>query len=489
MKIFNIIFVLVLLLCFSSACKKGWLDVTASNEIKAEEQFKTASGYRDALMGVYISMTDPALYAKDMTWNLVDLLSQQYASLSNFALYDQVQQFNYRSTEATPQIDAIWNKAYNSIANINIALDAMETHPDVLVPLEHDLIRGELLGLRAFLHFDLIRLYGHSAYAQRPELKSKATIPYLRTFSKDLTPQLSYQETFSLLEKDIQESLKLLEEDPVFPNPDRGANYYAELNRNGFYNDRQLRMNYYAVKALQARVLSWQGGGKMQQAGEAAEAVIQYAQATLIPPGTDVSGDRVLSSEHLFGLNVMAFADIVNPFLDADQVTDYNALFMINAVAQDVYETEDEYIGLADFRYNTLLSQQTKGSVSIKLLQNGSSRPQNVMPLIRIPEMYYIAAEAYSSGNRSKAIDYLNQVRASRGIISMLPVDLDDIAFDEALLKAYRKEFVSEGQLFFFYKRRGLKHIPGLSDALEANDTIYMLPYPDSETEFGNRVQ
>ena len=80
-------FVAVMLLTGFTSCKKDWLDVTATNQIKAQDQFKTEAGFKDALMGVYIGMAQPALYSKDMTWNLVDLLSRQYETLTSLALY------------------------------------------------------------------------------------------------------------------------------------------------------------------------------------------------------------------------------------------------------------------------------------------------------------------------------------------------------------------------------------------------------------------
>ncbi|EOR96295.1 hypothetical protein ADIARSV_0530 [Arcticibacter svalbardensis MN12-7] len=489
MKELKYLLVSLLLILVTSSCKKGWLDVTASNQIKAEDQFKQTSGFRDALMGVYIGMTNPELYSRDMTWNMVDLLSQQYNPLTGLARYDQVQQFNYRSIEAVDKVDALWNREYNVIASTNAALEHLDKSEGVLNTIDHAIIKGELLGLRAFLHFDLIRLYGHSDYAKRPELKSKLTIPYILKFSKDLTPQLSYEETFALMEKDIQEALDLLKEDPIYNNPQRPADYYAEVNRNGFYNDRSFRMNYYAVKALQARVLSWQGGAKTAAAAIAAEEVIAGSPAKLITPGDNVSTDRILSKEHLFSLDVNGFADIVNPFLNAELTTNYDALFIPNSSAQEMYEAGNPNIGLADVRYTTLLSSQARGMVSIKLLQPAQNTTfNNIMPLMKLPEMYYIAAESYLSTNLEQAINYINKVRESRGIVENIPADADVAKVEEELFNEYRKEYVSEGQLFFFYKRIGRQHIPGLS-AETAGDNIYMIPYPNSEVEFGNRVQ
>ncbi|WP_162426103.1 RagB/SusD family nutrient uptake outer membrane protein [Pontibacter pudoricolor] len=478
-------------LLFAATSCEEWLDVTPSTQIRAEEQFKSEDGFKDALMGVYIGMATPELYAKDMTWNLVDLLSQQYATLPNLASYVDVQQYKYRATKAIPKVDGLWNRSYTIIANINNALHYIEKNKEVLHPISHDIIKGELLGLRAFIHFDLMRLYGYGDLASRSDLAGKLAIPYVTEYKKEVTPQLNYAQTFVLMEKDINAALELLKADPIYLNAERPAGYFDQVNRDGFYNQREQRMNYYAVKALQARMLLWQGGAeKMQAARVAAEEVINSSVARLIQSESyPVSSDPVLYPEILFSLNVTAFENIVNRFLDAEKATNYDALFLTTAAAAGIYETSNVNIGVADIRYNTLLAAQSRGLVSIKLLQNGKSHP-NIMPLIKLPEMYYIAAEDYIRANDlNMAIAYLNKVRKSRGIIEEISEGAEPEVVKEELYKEYRKEFVSEGQLFFYYKRLGQTTIPGLSESTEVGDKIYVLPYPDSEIEFGNRVQ
>jgi hypothetical protein len=46
-----------------------------------------------------------------------------------------------------------------------------------------------------------------------------------------------------------------------------------------------------------------------------------------------------------------------------------------------------------------------------------------------------------------------------------------------------------EGQSFVYYKRLGKTSFPGLAAGTIADDKIYLLPYPATEIEFGNRVQ
>ena len=121
---------------------------------------------------------------------------------------------------------------------------------------------------------------------------------------------------------------------------------------------------------------------------------------------------------------------------------------------------------------------------TLKLDQcDGSSNYGNIIPLISTPEMYYICAEVYAEqGDLVRAIDYLNIVRRARGITEDLKKTLNKTEVKNEILKEYRKEFVSLGQLFYFYKRWGVSEIVGNSSPM--TDSEYVIPYPDSETTY-----
>lgn len=488
---FKNIFIVTILLATSviSSCKKGWLDANSSSEISAEDQFKSEAGFKDALIGVYIGMTDQSLYGSQLTWGALDLIAHQYEPQSNFTTtrYYQFQNHNYRDVTSTSQVDAIWNKSYNTIANINTALSYIDQNKSVLNSISYSIIKGELLGLRAYLHFDLMRLYGYGNISGRTDVTGKLAIPYVREFTKNVTPQLSYNETFALLLGDLQAASELLKEDPIYNNPKKPSSYYVNANRDGFFNKREQRMNYYAVQGLKARVLQWMGGAQnAAAAATAAEEVIQYS-GTQLAVSTSAASDPRLYPEHLFNLNVIGLDLVTNVYFNGNDINNNNAFLIAPQRAQTLYETANPNIGLVDIRYNTLLANESRGMVSVKVRQASTLANPNVLPLMKLPEMYYIAAENYIQTNLPKAISYLNLVRKSRGIIQDIPATTTAAQLTDELTKEYRKEYITEGQLFYYYKRLGLTTIPNYTGTV--NDKIYVLPYPDAEIEFGQRVQ
>ena len=96
-------------------------------------------------------------------------------------------------------------------------------------------------------------------------------------------------------------------------------------------------------------------------------------------------------------------------------------------------------------------------------------------------EAYYIAAETAfeQSGKVSDGVGYLNTVRTRRNIMEELPATLTADEFREEIRKEYAKEFIAEGQLFFYYKRLNEPSIPGFYGAFTADS--YVVPIPSEE--------
>ena len=110
------------------------------------------------------------------------------------------------------------------------------------------------------------------------------------------------------------------------------------------------------------------------------------------------------------------------------------------------------------------------------------------MPLIRMSEMYYMGAECLNQQGKTKdAVELLNTVRRNRGIAEDKMIS-GGIAFKELtkeIEKEWKKEFLGEGQMFYFYKRLGYTKLPNSS--LLINEKVYVLPMPEDEINVGGR--
>lgn len=480
-----------------------WFDVTAPSEIRDKDHFSSITGFQQSLIGCYIGMTDDALYGTNLSWFATEIMAHQfrpYTSTDNSLAY-LLQTFNYKHTLSIPTVEQIWSKAYNVIANINDELANIEKSREILDDVNYHIIKGELLALRAYVHFDLLRLYGYGNWSQRQsDLDNKMTIPYVTELSKELTSQRNGAETITLLIKDLEEAAALLKDyDPITEKHD--ASFYSQYNEEGFFNDRTLRMNYYAVKGLQARIYLWKGGKEnISNALSAAEEVIKaleeglsiddmYTHCYFLTPETINSSRTSLSYENIFGLDVSDLNSRVRDYISPHYMdNDKEAMYLPTTDAEALYENST-----TDMRLVTLMERNTTSQITgytpLKVYQtNLATGYKNRISMIRLPEMYYISAECYARQdipNLILAQNRLNTVREKRGLYT----SLENLTIEQVLKeiqKEYHKEFLSEGVMFYYYKRTGVTNIPNYTE--EVGDTQYVLPYPEFEIQSG-RIQ
>lgn len=77
----------------------------------------------------------------------------------------KIASLEFKNTELVPVTDAMWNAAWNVVANCNeLAQQAAKADPSIFYGLdgERQMILGEAIGLRAFIQFDLLRIYAPS---------------------------------------------------------------------------------------------------------------------------------------------------------------------------------------------------------------------------------------------------------------------------------------------------------------------------------------
>ena len=501
-----------------SSCN-DWLDVTSNTEIPNEVHFSSETGFKDAVIGLYVKLSKPELYGKTLTWHVNEFLSQNYAQVAGAPDLD-LPKYEYEESPFVGYRDMIWQNCYEVIANMNNILRYEEKNRSMMRPLLDSIVRGETLGLRAMVHFDLLRMFGKSNLGKRPELMEELSIPYSLQFSKNSPEQVTYKRYLELLKKDIKESITLLECDPY--NVYRwGENmisyheYYQPIVDNSFitsevnFYQRQFRFNCYAAKALYARILMWEGTPEARaEALKIASELVEksryswaYENQVMVKNQEWWKSDLLFKNEHLFTLSVEKMADYQfcsggtqNWFDASSPGNTYTVVYLTKQKAEEIYEVPGA--GDSDWRYTQCLLSQYWGYNYglVKLRQHPEHAPQysRMMPMIRISEMCYIAAECcldQATYDKTKAIEYLNMVRSHRGIAQdmMLPETLTDEEVKNEIYKEYLKEFVGEGQMFFYYKRLGATSIPGYKG--EMTDLQYQFPMPDDEIILGGRVE
>ncbi|MBQ8502168.1 MAG: RagB/SusD family nutrient uptake outer membrane protein [Bacteroides sp.] len=481
---------------------ENWLDETSHSEIRDEDHYSTEDGFRQTLIGCYIAMTDEALYGKDLSWGMVEMLARQFTPYSTLASSTdyQIQNYNYRASTTVSRVENVWAKAYNVIANANAALEAIDAKQSIMDPINYQVFKGEFLAIRAYMHFELMRLYGYGNWAERKsEIDGKYAVPYVTTVSKNPVAQVKSSEFFKLLTDDLDNAAKYLEADPLTGKTEWSE--YEDLNEDGFYNYRNLHLNYYAVKALQARVYMWEGSSEsLKKAQSAANEVIEhcFTNSTKLTYNTmrwmgdnDFSTYPAMALEQIFALNINAstFSSLTSAYLKTNYMdTDTEIYYLTETATYDLYENSN-----TDYRFTKLLAANfnglNAGYAPLKLQQNNTDQNySNRVPLIRMPEMYYIAAECELALNNDveAALNLLTTVRNQRGLYDELNTEMSVEEAQEEIKKEYHKEFLCEGVMFYYYKRTGAETIPNYEGVM--SDTEYVLPYPEFELQNG-RVQ
>lgn len=454
MKYIFSIFLLLFTILFSS-CKK-WLDVDPRSVVKEEEIFQDAEGFRTALLGVYTKMASRELYGANLTIGFIDVLAQYYPIESSQHSFYHYNQYEYSVNRNAP--DAIWRAAYNAIANCNNILQHIDAKQQLFNPAEFKIIKAEALALRAFLHFDVARLYAPS-FNVNP---SGYAIPYVNAVSTKPFPQLTVKETLESIEADLIMAAELLKEsDPWSQFYDGSAGTLATLP--DYLSFRQERMNYYVVLGTLARVNLYMNN-KEKAYQYATEVLTARGSGILFHLFTNMSWDN---SDLYFNSAVSANAKLIVP----------------QGRKNDYYETA--LYGSIDSRYKDWFKYYP-GSSEEFMSKYMRSIPQNGNPpkivLMRAEEMSYIKAESASS--ETEAIAELNKVRAQFGIGAAHKLVPGVADLQDEIMKEYRKTFIGEGQFFFYLKRKNVDPIP--YSLITDVQLAYKLPVPELEKEFGN---
>ena len=458
-------------------------------------------------------------------------------------LYKSARDYDYYNTALRPTIDAIWKDGFNVVANANNLIQNVEYASSNLFEggeVERKMILGEAYACRALVHFDLLRLFAPAPIHDEGEQR----VPYVEEYPNIQPNGIGVKFFLDKVIRDLNTARALtIEFDTTALGMSMSASgkarFYGTLEYgmegyqnegivDGFYLGRGYRLSYYAITALLARVYQYAGLDEM--AFHTADTVLNF-RAT----GASGNSYEMFSRDDFGGIQMDSYeekndlkciSNLIFAVYNEEAYNDYDLSnffrkkadgmnqgnwLMLDLDNQKMFQRPDGSMDESqmDIRSRYLLYKPEDNSIwgnykiSAKWYcsDNVDLRKKNIqiLPVIRATEMRYIMAEYYArNGQFVEAYKILNEIRRARSTwaempgegegmgewktMEELPVAQNFEMFQRDLVRDAQREWVSEGQLFYLYKRLGVKIYFKENEIRELNKSEYMLPIPDDQS-------
>jgi len=475
----TIFFLNALLMITLSSCN-DYFDKTGDEQhITDKKFFGDEAAFASALTDCYTLMRSRNLYGGMLTLEMMEFANQNMAP--HDAISSAAAQLNFADAALAARVDSMTHAAYRVVAACNKLIDEAERTKVVFTSAgKKKIITAEAYALRAAVQFDLLRLF-HPAPATDAGFRG---LPYVTHTSANVPEALTTTQILQAVNDDLAHAAQLLKTaDPILKERNSIVGV-GEFDR----RLRTFQMNYYAVKALQARVALWQGN--YEQAAAQADSVLAHLQNTVaryrlfywVSPG-HYGSDFSFSREYVFGIasTPTGFAHLSDDMFKTKGI-------------QTTTSLRDIYADNADIRYRAWFRQQGSGYAmsnkfgSATLLTDyvystsatATSLPAAI-PYIKLGEVMLIKAEALNEmGQTAAARTLLEEMQGYKDIsyasraTSVTKESLRELLYEEA-----RRDLFGEGQLFYLNKRLGLTSVKAADGSMRTVTlNQYTLPLP-----------
>lgn len=484
---------LLLASSFMTSCS-DWLDVRSELEEKESNQFNNLEGFETALVGCYMSLANQNAYGQRLTMTNIESLAnywnfQPSSSDPTGSGEYYLMQHDYTQDLAKDNLQAIYGQLYNVVAQANVILKHIaEEGNNIDNPATRGVIEGEAYALRALCQMDILRLFGQMPNGQG----SQISLPYSKfTGLNDNYPAyLSFNDYVAQLKSDLEKAADLLKSnDPAYIS---GFEYIG--SDDDYMEYRQFRLNYWAVRGLQARLALYLGNKTEAYtiAKEIIDAQYQGEKMFDLTSTSDLAQQNyAIPSEGLFMLSKSDLMSYVPTTL-----VGITAAEGIHTYAIERYyllkttQLTDLYAGQVIASHNHYRIQWNKSVTSpfgqalvacnkyyFETGVKNKMTQHAIIPMLRMSEIYLIAIEC--TNDLAEANSLYKYYMRDRAVL------LDNDAFTSlsdiptVITDEYRREFVCEGQMFYCYKRQGMSNIRWYDGTADAK--VYELPLPTTE--------
>jgi starch-binding outer membrane protein, SusD/RagB family len=435
-----------------TSCKKEFLDLKPYTALPNDDALKTEADVQVALRGAYASLRGVDVFGRTVPV-LGDIMADNvYQSAQNSNRYTNYNQYVQIVTDGNAL--GMWTQSYSSILRCNNIINST-----LAGNVNVNQYKGEAYAIRALNYFNLVRFFA-KPYTQDP---ASFGVPIITVFDPTLKPgRAKTSEVYTLILSDLAQAYTLMTQ---------------------FTNSSQF--SKYAAKALEAKVHLTKGD--MPNALIAANDVINNSGFTSVTTANYAAywgnpAPITTKLETLFELSSDAVGNLA-----------FDALgYIYNQAGYGDMLCSDDLAALysaTDVRKTAVMQLGTRASLPAwfvrKYLNIATDRDDT--KILRLADVYLIAAEASAPVNETNARTFLNFV-ATRRDASFTGYTSTGASLVNDIIQERRKELAFEGDRFHDLNRLKLPINRSLNYPLAARTIAYpfdkrLLPIPQTETD------
>jgi hypothetical protein len=445
-----------------TACDQT-VDKTPEQSVPPEQVFANEAGADAALNAAYSGLQLNGTYggfphiAADFTADVVNFSG-------SFTTWNAAEDFNVIASHGPTE--NLWDDHYNVINRANLVIDNAADVPGITQSKVDDLV-GQAKFIRALAYFNLVRWFaepyepGGDNTQPGVILQTEAVESTASDFNKGRAPVDSI---YGQIRADLEDAVSRLD-----------------------VKGERKRAGQGSAKALLAKVSLYQG--RYDEAATLAEEVIDASPFSLsespVEPYQNEASSEIIFAVSFSNIDNTGVNDFPSSFYlpsDLGGRGDANPLssFIEDAEEGDIRATPGGEVDgdtlVYTFDGNNWTNKWTESSLG------------DDAPILRVAEMYLIAAEAEArsaNGSEAQALEYVNTIRTRAGLDEVS--GLSGQALIDEIITQRRYELAFEGDRRHDLQRLGRPIASGTSVA-EPGDPQRILPIPQREIDVNDAL-
>ena len=438
------------------SCKKEFLTEVPPTSLTPETALASESDLATALLGAYSGLRNVDHLGRTGPV-LGDLMGDNsYQSALNSNRYTNYN--NYLFTVNDGNVAGLWNSAYNTILRCNNILNS-----PLPASVNVNQYKGEAFAIRALCYFNLVR-YFSKPFTEDP---SSLGVPIVTKFDISLFPTRSKtSEVYALINADLTQAFTLM---TIFKNSSQFSKYSARGLQAKVYLTIGDKPN---AKTAALDVINNGGFTALSAANHSAYWTNPLPRTDRLETLFEVSSDATNNN----GFDVLPNIYSQSGYGDLICADDLFASFITADVRKSLY---------------TLGVRGGIPAVFVNKFPNTFGTEISDTKVLRLSDIYLIAAEASLPGNEADALLYANFVTSRR---NAAPIASVGSALFEDIITERRKELAFEGDRYLDLNR--LKravvrstNYPAAARTIPYTDFRRLLPIPQGELDANQNIR